>query len=534
MCTPDGKYLLDMGPAGALGSGGHGVVKVARHVETGAHVAVKVMPIQNLDALVTELTAYGRVDHPNITTLLGSQIDLDKKRVFLIMELCRGGMLFDRIAECGKMSEDVAQRYFYQLASAVAHCHERSVFHRDLKPENILLDHNDNVKVADFGLAAMLSKVSEDASFLNHTKCGSYYYAAPELLSSNAEVGYDAAAADCWSLGVVLFAMLNGVLPWKVRLTHLSIEPTLGPVVPTTSHCLASQIALPADCERYRAVQEHGMVAVCEKLGISPLVAKLLEGMLNADVQSRFSIQQVLASDWLAPLQQEAEAAATVAAAAAAAGPAATSSGLASPAAGALPKWCEQLGRGVKRPLPAAQDGATGTPTQRCKALEASAPAPTATTAPQEDEEIPDGVNGMLVRSLGWVQLPSDKEQMVQKVASALDSLGVRYSVERGELAHVVTASVGTSKGGERPNATAAATEGTAQGAAGEYAQGLLTVRLRLHKNPTDDSESDLHIDREAGDVLQFHAFYRDVRNELVGVNGWSLETDRYLREGTA
>ena len=137
----------------------------------------------------------------------------------------------------------------------------------------------------------------------------------------------------------------------------------------------------------------------------------------------------------------------------------------------------------------------------------------------------------MLVRSLGWVQLPSDKEQMVQKVASALDSLGVRYSVERGELAHVVTASVGTSKGGERANATAASTEGGA-GAAG-YAQGLLTVRLRLHTNLTDDSESDLHIEREAGDVLQFHAFYRDVRNELVGVNGWSLQMDRYLRDAT-
>ena len=116
--------------------------------------------------------------------------------------MCRGGELFDRIAECGKLDEETARRYLIQMAQAIGHCHKLHVYHRDLKPENILLDDNDEVKIADFGLAAMVQKVREDASFLRHTKCGSLMYAAPEVLVSDASRGYDAAMADIWSLGI--------------------------------------------------------------------------------------------------------------------------------------------------------------------------------------------------------------------------------------------------------------------------------------------------------------------------------------------
>ena len=88
-------------------------------------------------------------------------------------ELCRGGELFDRIAECGKLDDDIARRYLIEMAHAISYCHALNVFHRDLKPENILLDAEDRVKIADFGLAAMVHRVREDASFLRHTKCGS-------------------------------------------------------------------------------------------------------------------------------------------------------------------------------------------------------------------------------------------------------------------------------------------------------------------------------------------------------------------------
>lgn len=104
----------------------------------------------------------------------------------------QGGELFDRIAECGGLDEGEAKRYFAQILSALRHCHDNKVYHRDLKPENILLDSEDNAKVADFGLAAVFRHVSDDATFLRHTKVGSVMYAAPEVLTSTAAIGYDA------------------------------------------------------------------------------------------------------------------------------------------------------------------------------------------------------------------------------------------------------------------------------------------------------------------------------------------------------
>ena len=168
--TPDGQFAFELSEAGQLGCGAHGVVRVARHVKTGEHVAVKVMPALLLGAVAKELTAQGKLHHPHIVELHGTQVDLDRGRVFMVMELCQGGELFDRIAECGKLPEPAACRYLLQMVSAISHCHRRNVYHRDLKPENILLDLHDNVKIADFGLASLASSrdghVSEDASFL--------------------------------------------------------------------------------------------------------------------------------------------------------------------------------------------------------------------------------------------------------------------------------------------------------------------------------------------------------------------------------
>ena len=179
-------------------------------------------------------------------------------------------------------------------------------------------------------------------------------------------------------------------------------------------------------------------------------------------------------------------------------------------------------------------------------------------------EDVPPGVNGMLVRSLGWVQLPYEKEQMMGEVASALDLLGVRYEVVKGELSDVVY--VGGELNSEdeetaaRINATAAAAllpssdgsssiDGSAAAAAAaatdagslqrvssgsgmepsspRYPAGQLCVRLRVVQDSATVG-SELHIDRQAGDVLQFHSFYRDVRNQLAGANGWVNVHGRY------
>jgi len=149
--TPDGKYRIDGSEIGLLGSGAHGVVHIAQHVETLEYVAVKITPTSVVRSACKEVTALTRLNNAHIVQLLGVQVDMHEERVYMVMELCHGGELFDRIAECGGLAEEEAKRYFVQILHALAHCHENRVYHRDLKPENILLDAEDNAKVADLG-----------------------------------------------------------------------------------------------------------------------------------------------------------------------------------------------------------------------------------------------------------------------------------------------------------------------------------------------------------------------------------------------
>ncbi|KAB2076780.1 hypothetical protein ES319_A06G062000v1 [Gossypium barbadense] len=108
---------------------------------------------------------------------------------------------------CGRLPENECRRYFQQLIDAVAHCHSKGVYHRDLKPENLLLDSYGDLKVSDFGLSALL----QQGVGLLHTTCGTPNYVAPEVLSNQ---GYDGAAADIWSCGVILFFIMAGYLPF--------------------------------------------------------------------------------------------------------------------------------------------------------------------------------------------------------------------------------------------------------------------------------------------------------------------------------
>jgi 5'-AMP-activated protein kinase, catalytic alpha subunit len=112
----------------------------------------------------------------------------------------------------GKLSEEVARKYFHQLIGAVDYCHSRGVYHRDLKPENLLLDENETLKVSDFGLSALSESKRQDG--LLHTACGTPAYVAPEVLSRK---GYSGAKADVWSCGVILFVLAAGYLPFHDR-----------------------------------------------------------------------------------------------------------------------------------------------------------------------------------------------------------------------------------------------------------------------------------------------------------------------------
>lgn len=122
------------------------------------------------------------------------------------MEHVEGGELFDYIVKKGRITESEGLRFFQQIIVGVEHCHRHLVCHRDLKPENLLLDKNRNVKIADFGMASL-----QVPSKMLETSCGSPHYACPQIISG---VKYDGAAADVWSCGIVLYAMLTGTLPF--------------------------------------------------------------------------------------------------------------------------------------------------------------------------------------------------------------------------------------------------------------------------------------------------------------------------------
>lgn len=204
--TKIGHYLLGE----TLGFGTFGKVKTAKHQLTGHKVAVKILnrtKIKNLDVvgkIRREIQNLKLFRHPHIIKLY--QVISTPNDIFMIMEYVSGGELFDYIVKNGRLGEDEARRFFQQIVSGVDYCHRHMVVHRDLKPENLLLDHNLNVKIADFGLSNMMM----DGEFLR-TSCGSPNYASPEIISGRLYAGPE---IDIWSCGVILYALLCGTLPF--------------------------------------------------------------------------------------------------------------------------------------------------------------------------------------------------------------------------------------------------------------------------------------------------------------------------------
>lgn len=186
-----------------IGEGTFAKVKLARHVQTGIEVAVKVIDRHGSYRPYREVQSMKSLNHPNIVKLF-EVIDTENT-LFLIMEHVDGGSLSDYLRDCGGMTEHEARGVFRQLMSAVHYCHQRGIVHRDLKPRNILLDADRNVKVADFGLS------NEYVGQKLTTFCGSLNYVAPEILLGQSYAG---PGADIWSLGVVLFKMVCGRLPF--------------------------------------------------------------------------------------------------------------------------------------------------------------------------------------------------------------------------------------------------------------------------------------------------------------------------------
>ncbi|XP_076041432.1 maternal embryonic leucine zipper kinase-like isoform X2 [Oratosquilla oratoria] len=256
----EGQYELHE----TIGSGGFAKVKVATHILTGEKVAIKIMDKrqlgEDLPRIYLEIGAMKQLSHQHICKLY-QVIETDTK-IFMVLEYCPGGELFDYIVERDRLEEDEARIFFTQIVSAVAYIHNMGYAHRDLKPENLLLDGDQQLKLIDFGLCA-----NPAGGMDQHlaTCCGSPAYAAPELVSGKQYLGSE---ADIWSMGVLLYALLCGFLPFD--------DENLGAL--------------------YRKIQEG---RYDKPDWLSEGSQDLIKAMLQTDPKQRIMVTQMVHHPWL-------------------------------------------------------------------------------------------------------------------------------------------------------------------------------------------------------------------------------------------
>ena len=210
----DGIFLENYDVIRLLGKGGYGKVYEVRNKRTGDIRVCKhlsKLSIKNLAKFQLEINILIKVDHPNIIKLY--EIFESQRSLYLIMEQCKGGEVFDRIIEHIQKKEMYSEKdasiIFLQIMSSVAYCHNHGICHRDLKPENLLYlnegTEKDNlIKIIDFGLSQI---------FINRklsTKVGTAYYVSPEILK-----GDYTEKCDIWSAGVILYILLSGDPPFN-------------------------------------------------------------------------------------------------------------------------------------------------------------------------------------------------------------------------------------------------------------------------------------------------------------------------------
>ncbi|XP_059866236.1 serine/threonine-protein kinase SIK1 isoform X1 [Delphinus delphis] len=192
-----------------LGKGNFAVVKLARHRVTKTQVAIKIidktrLDSSNLEKIYREVQIMKLLSHPHIIKLY--QVMETKDMLYIVTEFAKNGEMFDYLTSTGHLSESEARKKFWQILSAVEYCHSHNIVHRDLKTENLLLDGNMDIKLADFGFGNFY-KPGEPLS----TWCGSPPYAAPEVFEGKE---YEGPQLDIWSLGVVLYVLVCGSLPF--------------------------------------------------------------------------------------------------------------------------------------------------------------------------------------------------------------------------------------------------------------------------------------------------------------------------------
>lgn len=240
---------------------------------TGAEYACKVIDKRQvelkfsglLDQFFMEIDVLKSLRHPNIIRLEETFESAD--RIYIVMELMQGGELFDYVVEKGTLSEEEAATIVRKIVSAMAHMHGMNIIHRDLKPENLLLTSKGpaaEVKIIDFGLAKVVAQETVASSFL-----GTKGYLAPEMLQRH---DYNK-AIDMWALGIIVFVLLCGCLPFDED---------------------SSKIASEADARKKFTLRFPKWAA-----NLSPSAKDLLKNLLEIDPQARYTASQALNHPWV-------------------------------------------------------------------------------------------------------------------------------------------------------------------------------------------------------------------------------------------
>ncbi|XP_019385617.1 PREDICTED: serine/threonine-protein kinase DCLK1 isoform X1 [Crocodylus porosus] len=252
-----------------IGDGNFAIVKECIERSTGREYALKIIKKSKCRGkehmIQNEVSILRRVKHPNIVLLI-EEMDMPTE-LYLVMELVKGGDLFDAITSTNKYTERDASGMLYNLASAIKYLHSLNIVHRDIKPENLLVyEHQDgskSLKLGDFGLATIV-----DGPL--YTVCGTPTYVAPEII---AETGYGL-KVDIWAAGVITYILLCGFPPFRGSGDDQEV---------LFDQILMGQVDFPAPYWD----------------NVSDSAKELITMMLQVDVDLRFSALQVLEHPWV-------------------------------------------------------------------------------------------------------------------------------------------------------------------------------------------------------------------------------------------
>ncbi|KAM6155938.1 testis-specific serine/threonine-protein kinase 1-like [Rhynchocyon petersi] len=257
-----------------LGEGSYAKVKSAYSERLKFNVAVKIIdrkkaPTDFLEKfLPREIEILAMLNHHSIVKTY-EIFETSDGKVYIVMELGVQGDLLELIKTRGALHEDEARKKFHQLSSAIKYCHDLDVVHRDLKCENLLLDKDFNIKLSDFGFSKRCLQDDNGRLILSKTFCGSAAYAAPEVLQG---IPYQPKVSDIWSLGVILYIMVCGSMPYD-----------------------------DSNIKRMLRIQKEHRVNFPRSKHLTGECKDLIYRMLQPDVNRRLHIDEILSHSWVQP-----------------------------------------------------------------------------------------------------------------------------------------------------------------------------------------------------------------------------------------